>query len=930
MGIISRKILPACANMCVCCPALRSRSRLPVKRYKKLLADIFPKSADGSPNERKIAKLCAYAAKNPFRTPRIANYLEERCYKELRNRHIKMVIVITEVYNKLLCTCKEQMACFATNLLNVCIALLDDNKRDTVRIIGCQTLTRFIYNQVDGSYAYDLENLAPKIFVLAHKTQEGDEKIHLRAASLQCLSAMIVHVTLENYEPDRLDEANHNWVHEVVRCEGRDVGSEISSSYMIARPRKEKKDPSLLTREEIVMPKVWAQVCIQRMVELARESTTMRRVLDPMFVYFDTNRQWVPLHGLGFVVLSDVAYFVESPGNQQLILASLVHHLDHKNVSHDPQVKSYIMQTVTALARQVRSEVALTDIGYISDLCRHLKKSLQATVESVKERELNLNTSLQSSVEDCLLELVRGIANARPLFDKMAMTLEKLPTGGVVAWAITGSMIILAHMIVVSSNSLQVFPEGLHLQLLKLMVHPDVEIRSGGHHIFSVLLIPNSKHLRHDASNHTRWRSDAASVFTSVASLLDKLQKENDGTRAGKREFRTLEKIMKKGNTESKMKQVKKSPNFQKLCSIMDKNGEEITVSDAEPSVMKFNEDQITQLMSTFWIQANLPDNTLSNIEALAYSFCLTLATLQLMNPDENLVVRIFQLPLSLWKISLDCSHEMLCPAHRRSLVTLSTAMLMFAAKIYRIPHIADILEPILLSDADTYLGISDDLQVYVKPEADVREYCSGHDNQVAACLLIDLRSKMHESYKTIIEILVQNLSNTTQVEEEELHVELLETFAPDDSIQSILHLDHVCRASRSKEAPSLNTGNRIVEDDAMSESSVSDLSQFVSTTPTPNSMSHVISIRQLLESAIEVAGEVAGTSISVSPVPFDAMAGRCEALGADSRNKISTCFSHPNFKKGDEDAEIFGARTMVLRLPPTSSFDNFLRAARC
>lgn len=45
---------------------------------------------------------------------------------------------------------------------------------------------------------------------------------------------------------------------------------------------------------------------------------------------------------------------------------------------------------------------------------------------------------------------------------------------------------------------------------------------------------------------------------------------------------------------------------------------------------MKFNEDQITQLLSAFWIQANLPDNNLPNIEALAYSFCLTLISLRL------------------------------------------------------------------------------------------------------------------------------------------------------------------------------------------------------------------------------------------------------------------------------------------------------------
>lgn len=51
------------------------------------------------------------------------------------------------------------------------------------------------------------------------------------------------------------------------------------------------------------------------MVELAKESITMRLVLDPMFVYFDTKRQWAPRHGLAIIVLSDMCYFVESPGN---------------------------------------------------------------------------------------------------------------------------------------------------------------------------------------------------------------------------------------------------------------------------------------------------------------------------------------------------------------------------------------------------------------------------------------------------------------------------------------------------------------------------------------------------------------------------------------------------------------------------------------
>ncbi|URE05210.1 Cyclin-related protein [Musa troglodytarum] len=44
MGVMSRKVVPACGVLCFLCPSLRERSRQPVKRYKKLLADIFPRS----------------------------------------------------------------------------------------------------------------------------------------------------------------------------------------------------------------------------------------------------------------------------------------------------------------------------------------------------------------------------------------------------------------------------------------------------------------------------------------------------------------------------------------------------------------------------------------------------------------------------------------------------------------------------------------------------------------------------------------------------------------------------------------------------------------------------------------------------------------------------------------------------------------------
>jgi hypothetical protein len=40
----------------------------------------------------------------------------------------------------------------------------------------------------------------------------------------------------------------------------------------------------------------------------------MRRVLDPMFVYFDSRQHWAPQNGLAMMVLSSMAYFIENTG----------------------------------------------------------------------------------------------------------------------------------------------------------------------------------------------------------------------------------------------------------------------------------------------------------------------------------------------------------------------------------------------------------------------------------------------------------------------------------------------------------------------------------------------------------------------------------------------------------------------------------------
>lgn len=65
----------------------------------------------------------------------------------------------------------------------------------------------------------------------------------------------MVNAILDNYgadvaggDDDQRGEPHHNWVDEVVRCEGRSTAVDASPCSMAARPCPEKKDPALLTR----------------------------------------------------------------------------------------------------------------------------------------------------------------------------------------------------------------------------------------------------------------------------------------------------------------------------------------------------------------------------------------------------------------------------------------------------------------------------------------------------------------------------------------------------------------------------------------------------------------------------------------------------------------------------------------------------------
>ncbi|CAN6313041.1 unnamed protein product [Urochloa humidicola] len=985
MGFLSAKLLPSCESMCVCCPALRPSSRRPVKRYKKLLAEIFPKTPDGAPNERKIVKLCEYAAKNPLRIPKIAKFLEQRTHKELRSAHVSFVRIITEAYSKLLFICKEQMAYFAISLVNVLTELLE-SKQENIHILGCQTLANFINNQVDNTYARNIESLVRKVCALSR--QQGEEHRLLRAASLQCLSAMfwfmkehsyvfadfdeIVQSVLDNY---RVDESigggdnrhatQHNWVDEIARCEGRpglgggnDVN--ISSTTVRLRPAR---NASALTRDERESPEVWSHICVQKLAELAKESTTMRRILDPVLSYFDTKRQWTPRHGLAMLVLSDMAYLEKSSGNEQLILTAVIRHLDHKNVSHDPQTKSDIIQTATSLARQLRSRGFAAELVVAGDLCKHLRKTLEA-VESGSVEELKLNESLQNFLEDCLMEVVRGINDVRPLYDMMAITLENLPSIPTVARATLGSLLILSHIISltsISSNTPMVFPEALLQQILKAMVHPDIDTRVGAHHMFSAIVVRGPSHLRSESEYlyETKKQSRTTSVFASATALLEKLRREKESLSSDKPRNIFNDDVKEKNTHEEDHKQVlsqRNSAYFSKLVLSFTERYAKLSNSMQEANIAMLTEDQTNQLLSAFWIQANQTDNSPFNYEAIGHSYSLTVLSSRLKNSSNSSIIQFFQLPLALRSIALTPS-GVLPASCQRSIFTLATSMLAFTGKVCHITELSDLLRCFTSSKVDPYLRIGEDLQLYVRLQSDLGSYGSESDQEVAKSILSDCRMKVGINDQQVLDVIASALSSLTEMDKDVLIKELTEMFTPEEMplfgsnsaldwanfngqafLDESLSFDEECSRTSSVDC-------------GLHESPITNTASSISKITLPHSVPHVLGVGQLLESALHVAGQVAGASVSTSPLPYDTMTSQCEALGLGTRKKLSSWLvnGHESTPEnpmpslptahhsiiprvnscGFESIQRMSSEpSSTVKLPPASPFDNFLKAA--
>lgn len=134
----------------------------------------------------------------------------------------------------------------------------------------------------------------------------------------------------------------------------------------------------------------------------------------------------MPVLGLFIHFLTSITWSL-SGQNTHLLISILIKHLEHKAILKQPEMQLSIVEVTATLAEQSKAQASVAIIGAISDLVRHLRKTMHFSLGSEEHGDeiIKWNDKFRTAVDDCLVQLSKKVCSlsAKSLYFKNLHTI---------------------------------------------------------------------------------------------------------------------------------------------------------------------------------------------------------------------------------------------------------------------------------------------------------------------------------------------------------------------------------------------------------------------------------------------------------------------------------------------------------------------------
>ncbi|KAK3034230.1 hypothetical protein RJ639_032810, partial [Escallonia herrerae] len=510
------------------------------------------------------------------------------------------------------------------------------------------------------------------------------------------------------------------------------------------------------------------------------------------------------------------------------------------------------------------------------------------------------------------------VGDVGPVLDMMAAVLEKIPTTPLVARTTISTVCRTAQIICSIPNISYYkkdFPDALFHHLLIAMAHPDHETRVEAHRVFSTVLMPSV------ICPFSVYNGVPPKALLSVPPVMPWEVKSGRFSIQDETENASQSEAGDMIGKESQILDERVSistacPSCGQSCRFK----HALPDGRAELDCLRLSSHQMSLLLSSIWVQATSTGNTPANFEAMAHTYNLALLFTSSKKSSQLALVRCFQLAFSLRRVSLNQEGN-LQPSRRRSLFTLSSCMLIFSARAGNLPELVPAVKSSLTKETvDPYLELVEDTRlqaVGIQPATGKKGYGSQDDEVAALRSLSAVEIVDQQLQEAVISHFMTMFGNLAEDELSSIRQQLLEGFSPDDEYPLGVPLFMETPRPSSPHAQiefqafdEVIPATALTDEEAFPDQSVSHSGRKASLSI--NSLD-VLNVNQLLESVLETARQVASFPVSPSPIPYDQVKSQCEALVTGKQQKMSALQS---FKLQQEAKAIFLCTDNEMKIP--------------